>query len=203
MKRLLASAANPKQDVVPTQPAMLRPHGLQDGVGSMREMLGTFMQQLSPKADDGAPASGGEQRESKPRIVQLTRGKSMETFAMLAGGLLLLDGAALVESRLLLTDSLLFFFELLQLHAGPGAFPLAGVLAVGVYLVCAPTAAFPYTWGDSAAATHAVQAVHVYFCGALLAAYLHSRADAGYPPFRCAATLAALLDTAARRARTR
>ena len=36
--------------------------------------------------------------------------------ALLAGGIVLLDGAALVESRLLLTDSILFFFELLQLY---------------------------------------------------------------------------------------
>ena len=35
--------------------------------------------------------------------------------ALLSAGLVLLDGAALVESRLLVTDSMLFFFELSQL----------------------------------------------------------------------------------------
>lgn len=36
--------------------------------------------------------------------------------AVLAAGIMLLDGAALVESRLLLTDSLLFLFEVAQLY---------------------------------------------------------------------------------------
>ena len=40
------------------------------------------------------------------------------TAAALVGGMVLLDGGLLVESRLLLTDSLLFFWEMLQLlHA--------------------------------------------------------------------------------------
>ena len=37
--------------------------------------------------------------------------------SLLVAGFVLLDGALLVESRLLLTDSVLFFFELLQLYA--------------------------------------------------------------------------------------
>ena len=40
-----------------------------------------------------------------------------DTAALLVASMVLLDGACLVESRLLLTDSVLFFFELLQLYA--------------------------------------------------------------------------------------
>jgi hypothetical protein len=78
-----------------------------------------------------------------------------------------------------------------QVYAGDGKLPWAGMAGVALYIVASPTASFPYTWRPLIY-VQAWRSLHVYFTGAMLAAYLHSRAQAGLPPFRFAATLALL-----------
>ena len=68
-----------------------------------------------------------------------------------------------------------------QVYAGKGNVPWATIVGVGLYLVTSPTANFPFTWANSCSIA-ALKALHKYFCGSVLAAYLHSRADAGYEP---------------------
>jgi len=89
---------------------------------------------------------------------------------------------------------------MLQLHAGPGRVPWLTILLVIVFVLASPTADFPFTWRwlcrhvlhSDWESCKALLALHVYFCGCALAAYLHSRADAGLPPFRFAASSAAI-----------
>ena len=80
----------------------------------------------------------------------------------------------------------------LQLYAGKGNVPWAAGFSLALYIVASPTAAFPFTWQRCGIEVWAWRALHIYFSGAALAAYLHSRAEAGHGPFRFAATLAAL-----------
>ena len=71
-----------------------------------------------------------------------------------------------------------------QVYAGTGNVPYAALVGLALYIVVSPTGGFPFTWGYPQYGPYAIHFLQKYFSGAMLAAYLHSRADAGYPQFR-------------------
>lgn len=79
------------------------------------------------------------------------------------------------------------------LKAGPGRIPLFAIVCTLIWLLCSPFAGFPYTWGPAGPDMPAFQSMQIYFSGALLACWLHSRAEAGLKPFRFAASISSLI----------
>ena len=80
-------------------------------------------------------------------------------------------------------------------QAGRGNVPYFAIVCNVAWLLCSPLAGFPYTWQTPEAITSIpiFNALQTYFCGALVACWLHSRASAGLPPFRFAATISSVL----------
>lgn len=71
-------------------------------------------------------------------------------------------------------------------HAGLGRPPWLGVVVVLVFMVAWPFALFKYPWLEPLhfPEVSALAYLHMPMCGALLAGWLHSRAEAGLPHFR-------------------
>ena len=79
-------------------------------------------------------------------------------------------------------------------RAGPGNIPWTGLACVVFYMLVSPVVGYLYTWaylaeGEVSALSH----LHVYFCGTLLACWLHSRADAKLSPLPWLATASTLV----------
>ena len=70
-------------------------------------------------------------------------------------------------------------------HAGAGRPPWLGVVAVLLFVVAWPFALFKYPWMQPLHVPEisALAYLHMPMCGAMLAAWLHSRAEAGLPYF--------------------
>jgi peptidoglycan/LPS O-acetylase OafA/YrhL len=70
-------------------------------------------------------------------------------------------------------------------HAGLGRPPWLGVSAVAVFVIAWPFALFKYPWMEPLhfPEVSALAYLHMPMCGALLAGWLHGRAEAGLPHF--------------------
>ena len=115
-----------------------------------------------------------------------------------------------VPSWFINTLAALWFFEAAVVRlaaascvrAGKGNVPWSAIVYNLIWLLCSPLAGFPFTWQSTDPIHHpptwltqipVFQSVQMYFCGALVACWLHSRADAGLPPFRFAASISSVL----------